>query len=462
VNAYDQVAYVNRPYSQTHPDHLAVIGRLHGLDAPPVERARVLDLGASEGGNIIPMAISLPEAQFTGVDLAAVPVERGNQVIRDLGLSNVRLLQMDLLEMGEDLGEFDYIIAHGLYAWTPPAVRDKILAIARAHLSPNGIAFISYNAYSGGHLRKVLREAMLLHIGDAIDPAVRLERARGMLQLFALGRPEPDEFDQAFAAEAAEVLDRSESSLFHDYLAEIYEPAYLGDFVAHAGRHQLQYLADAGAMDSANPNLSPGVMEAVAKSAANRIEREQYLDILRLRRFRQSLVCRAEVAIEDEWITQRAVGMFAAAPAEETAEGQFTGRSGVTAKTDHPAVIAFLRKLIAIWPRAERVAPAEAEMALKLFHGSMIDLRTTPGIAGRAGERPTASPLARYQSQRGDEEMSSLMHMSLPVGGDKARAFLALLDGTRDRAALAREAGITAEEVETLLAALGRLAMLVA
>ncbi|MGH9591634.1 MAG: hypothetical protein ACRD5L_00980, partial [Bryobacteraceae bacterium] len=83
MNAYDQVAYFNRPYSQTHPDHLAVIGRLHGLDAPPVERARVLDLGASEGGNIIPMAISLPGAQFTGIDLAAIPVERGNQVIRD-------------------------------------------------------------------------------------------------------------------------------------------------------------------------------------------------------------------------------------------------------------------------------------------------------------------------------------------------------------------------------------------
>src|SRR6476660_8181391 len=95
VNTYDQLVYANRPYAQTHPDHLAVLGRLHGMHPPPVDRARVLDLGASEGGNIIPMALTVPQTQFTGVDLAASPVERGNRVIRDLGLTNVRLVQMD-------------------------------------------------------------------------------------------------------------------------------------------------------------------------------------------------------------------------------------------------------------------------------------------------------------------------------------------------------------------------------
>jgi hypothetical protein len=215
-------------------------------------------------------------------------------------------------------------------------------------------------------------------------------------------------------------------------------------------------------MDSANPNLTVEVMAEVAKSASTRVEREQYLDILRLRRFRQSLVCRANVAIADEWDPACAAGLYAASPAEETGEGQFTGHSGVTARTNHPSAIAFLRKLIAIWPRAERVAPDDAEMALRLFRGSMIDLRTTPGIAVRAGERPMASPLARYQAHRGDQEMSSLTHQGLLVGDDKARHFLSLLDGTRDRPVLARDAGIAVDEVGTLLAALGRVALLVA
>jgi len=127
-NPYDRLAYVNQPIAQTHPDRLALLARLHGMEPAPLERARVLDLGASEGGNIIPMAMTLPSAEFTGIDLAALPVERGQRAIQELGLRNVRLLQKDLLDVDACFGKFDYIIAHGLYAWTPPVVRDKILA----------------------------------------------------------------------------------------------------------------------------------------------------------------------------------------------------------------------------------------------------------------------------------------------------------------------------------------------
>src|SRR5689334_24905811 len=97
MNAYDQLAYANRPNAQTHPAHLAVLSRLHGLDARPVERARVLEIGVSEGANLIPMAATLPQAEFVGIDLAATPVDRGNQTIAGLGLGNIRLQQMDLL-----------------------------------------------------------------------------------------------------------------------------------------------------------------------------------------------------------------------------------------------------------------------------------------------------------------------------------------------------------------------------
>jgi len=161
MNTYDQVSYSHLPTTETHPDRMAVLARLRGLNPPPVDRARLLDLGANEGGCLIPTALSLPHAEFVGIDLAAGPVERGNRIIRDLGLANARLVQMDLLDMdasfGASLGQFDYVIAHGLYAWTPPAVRDKALAIASENLSANGIALVSYNTYPGGYVRKLLR-----------------------------------------------------------------------------------------------------------------------------------------------------------------------------------------------------------------------------------------------------------------------------------------------------------------
>jgi hypothetical protein len=133
---------------------------------------------------------------------------------------------MNVLEIDEGFGEFDYIIAHGVYSWTPTDVRDKLLSIARAHLSAQGVAFVSYNTYPGGYVRKMLREMMLYHIGDETHPMRKLERARELLQMMAIGRPQPNAHEAAVAARAAELLERTDSALYHDDLSDSYEPVY--------------------------------------------------------------------------------------------------------------------------------------------------------------------------------------------------------------------------------------------
>ena len=170
MTAYDAVRYPNHPHVQTHPDRLATLATLFGMSPAPVERCRVLELGAGDGDNLIPMAFGLPHSEFTGIDFAAGPVADGARVIERLGLGNIRLLAMDLMEVGEDFGEFDYIIAHGLYSWAPAEVREHMLALCRRHLAPAGVAFISYNAYPGCHIRQMLREIMLYHTAGMEDP----------------------------------------------------------------------------------------------------------------------------------------------------------------------------------------------------------------------------------------------------------------------------------------------------
>src|SRR5262245_50406828 len=44
---YDEVPYASRPFPQTHPDHLAAVATLFGMEPPPVERCRVLELGCA-------------------------------------------------------------------------------------------------------------------------------------------------------------------------------------------------------------------------------------------------------------------------------------------------------------------------------------------------------------------------------------------------------------------------------
>jgi SAM-dependent methyltransferase len=461
MNAYDQVLYVNKAYPQTHPSRMAAIARLHGVDAPAVETARVLELGASEGGNLLPMAATLPQAQFTGIDLAGVPVERGNRAIRDLGLSNVRLIQMDLLEVDAALGQFDYVIAHGLYAWTPPEVRDKILAIARANLSPHGVAFVSYNANPAGYVRRILREMMLFRIGDAVEPGARLERARRALEMLAARRPKLSGVDAGIAGEAEEALKLPDSALYHDYLAPAYEPAYVAEFAAHAAGHGLAYLADAEGVDERRYHLEPALLEEIRRLAGgNRVVLEQYLDLVRLRRFRQTLVCRADVAVLDTAAPERAVGLYAATRARETAEGKFEIPGLASAQTAHPEVLAFLRGLAELWPCAARVEQRCAAVTLESWRAGVVELRATPGTARRPGATPQASPVARYQARCGQSEATTLDHRTVALENDAARRFLQLLDGSRDRDALAQAMPCGREEVDRRLEALGSLGLL--
>lgn len=460
MDAYDQVRYTNTPHAQTHPSRLFVLGRLAGLDPPPVENCRVLELGASEGVNLAGMAVVLRGANFTGIDLAGEPVARGERTISDLGLRNVRLLKMDVLEVGESFGQFDYIIAHGLYAWAPSPVREKILAIARNNLSPRGLAFVSYNTQPGGRLRQILHEMMMYRVGPAEDPQERLEKAREFLRVIASGRPSPDPLDVAVGERAEELLGLPDTLLLHDDLAENYEPVYFHDFAARAARHGLQYLGEARPLDTAPGNLRPEAIASVREMAAgDRIAEEQYLDFLRMRRFRQSLLCHAEAKIHHAWDVERAEGLYAASSARDNGDGSFSSPAGTRLTTSHPGRIEYLRRLIAAWPGSERVSSRDATLAAELFGAGVADLHAFPGVALRAGEKPCASPLARHQSASGEATVTTLWHRWINLEGEQSRRMLALLDGTRDRDSLAAAMDCSRETLEGQLDAIGRFAL---
>ena len=99
--------------------------------------------------------------------------------------------------------------------------------------------------------------------------------------------------DAALRAEFVRIAGESDSALFHDTLAEPNEPVWFHAFVEHARLHGLTYVAEALPSMMAGGGLAPRVREFLASS--DRLAREQYLDFARVRRFRQSLLCRSEV-----------------------------------------------------------------------------------------------------------------------------------------------------------------------
>jgi SAM-dependent methyltransferase len=477
ATSYDVVPYPGHPYAQTHPDRLATLAILFGLDPAAVETCRVLELGCGDGGNLIPMALALPGAQFVGMDSAATAIERGTDLAASLDLTNVTLESITFENY--DPAVFDYVIAHGVYSWVAPALRDRLLTLCHGALAPDGVAYVSYNALPGARIRHALRDMLRFHTEGMEDPRERAEQARVLLRFLVESWPPEREFTAALRHQAVQALERSDASLLHDELSHFNEPVGFAEFAAHAGAHGLQYLAEADFFEMQTAIAPEPVLDALL-AVEDPVRREQYLDFVKGRMFRQNLLCHTGARIDrsprPEVIERLAFSTPAAPTGPPDADGRvvFEDPGGMALTTDQPAVIAAFERAAERWPGAVWVRDlAEADRAvvcealLGAYAANMLSLHATPPrLAHRPGERPEASPLARRQAAE-SEFVTTLRHRSVRLEDNLGRRLVTLLDGTRDRAALAAELGPDAgdeveDELERSLDGLARLGLLVA
>jgi len=442
---YNEVAYPGHPFAQTHPDRMSAIAALFGVPFAPVRTCRVLELGCGDGGNIIPMAVALPQAHFAGIDLAEKPIAQGNETITALGLRNIKLHAADLLTVDASWGEFDYIITHGLYSWTPPVVRDQILKISKQNLAPDGIAYVSYNALPGGRIRQMLRELMLFQAADFEDPAERVDQAKALLGFVATAPVNPERFNRFIGEELERIRDREPWALFHDELGDIYEPVYFHQFIDHAATNGLQYLAEASLPDMEEGRLTPEAIATLdAIAGDNRVLREQYADFARCRAFRQTLLCHAEKEVDFPPKPERLADLYVSTAATAVSPDEFRGPLNAGLKTEHPQTQAMLHALIEAAPQALSVAELKPDLRILLATAmtGLVDLHTAPRpLSARPGPKPEVSPLARYQLAT-NLPLTTLHHATLMVEDPTERELILLLDGTRTQAALRQIPGV--------------------
>jgi SAM-dependent methyltransferase len=241
LTSYDELPYDSLPLPETQPDFLAAMARLHGFDAPDPSRARILELGCAQGGNLIPLAWRWPGSDCVGVELSRVQAEAGAAFVQALGLPNVRILHGDLAALPEDLGEFDYLIAHGVFSWVPPSVQQALLEVCRRHLSPHGIAYISFNVAAGWASLQPLRAALVERTAADLPAPARFQQALRVLDELEAEWTDPD-----LLKEIAYLKSAAPSYLFHEYLAEFNAPTGFGEFAAQLGAHGLRYVGEAG------------------------------------------------------------------------------------------------------------------------------------------------------------------------------------------------------------------------
>src|SRR5947209_2292095 len=157
---------------------MGTVAALFGTRPARPSSCHVLEIGCNDAANLLALAVAYPKSEFVGFDLAAKPVERATERVKQLGIENLRVFQGDVTQVGGELGRFDYVIAHGLYSWVPAPVRQHILRACRELLNEDGVAYISYNAYPAGHMRDMVRAMAIFHAQNFSPPADRAREAK--------------------------------------------------------------------------------------------------------------------------------------------------------------------------------------------------------------------------------------------------------------------------------------------
>ncbi|MBL8123013.1 MAG: methyltransferase regulatory domain-containing protein [Blastocatellia bacterium] len=470
--AYDAVAYPSFVFPHIRPDRLGAIAMLHGVDVPPIDNCRVLELGCGDGANLISIAYSMPGSQCIGLDLSIERIKEAKQIAEVVGISNADFHQADVMEFdAERFGRFDFIIAHGLFSWVPDFVREKILWIYSNCLEPNGVGYISYNAYPGWHLRGFIRDAMRFQSELISDPAEKVESAMNFLRFLKEGAPD-DSFLKSFLDAEIELSeDRPPQNLFHDELSDNNQPFYFTKFVEFAEKYGLQYIAESEPASAFERRFPDFVRQALERLGDDYLRREQYADFLKARRFRSSLICHKDVNINHRADRNRIDRLLVAsmsrpltpnAKLDDDSTVTFAGPAESEFTINHPFVKTALSFLSERWPERftyqalenivsehfPNYGEEEKQAGLQLLKGYLVELFHSTAVEFRCfapifllhiSERPKVSNFARWQAGSGYDYVNGMTGASMGIRDEMARALLLAADGTRTRDELVSE-----------------------
>ncbi|MGN6369480.1 MAG: methyltransferase regulatory domain-containing protein [Phycisphaerae bacterium] len=483
-SSYNTTPYSINAFPQTTPNRLAVIAALFGLASPKPEKCRVLELGCAAGGNLIPMALIHPQSAFTGIDLSERQIADGRKVIQQLQLPNLHLHHKSILDITPEFGQFDYILAHGVYSWVPPEVQSKIVDICKRNLSPSGVAYVSYNTYPGWHARAAIREMLWYHTEHLESPDARIAAARQLLAFLTQSIPATETAYSILLRQELALLQRTpDTYLLHEHLEQFNEPLYFHQFIARAAERNLQYLGEAnlGAMIPAN--FGAEAESTLRALSPDLLHMEQYMDFLRNRMFRQTLLCHDNLSLDHSLRPELLRQFHIASPAkpdgsslslhDETAQTFCMAGGGGHPKltTRDPLMKAALFHLSQIYPASmpykKLVIEAQSilekqtesgaaaggrnsgsghmetslkELPTRLLNAHLSNLveltLTPPAFTVTLSSHPIASPYARLRAAA-NEKITNLRLETVQLT-EPSRLLLTHLDGLHDRAALAR------------------------
>ncbi len=442
------------PYSQ--PDRLATLATLFGMTPPSLTTCSVLELGCCDGSNIIPTAYTLPKANIVGIDSSEQNIKTGQATIDALKLANINLKHTNILDIDADFGQFDYIIAHGIFSWVSPEVQAKIFSICEHNLTSNGIAYISFNTKPGCNVNNTIRDMMQYLSAPVDDPAVKINQHKALLKFLLDSTKETkDHYESFIGEEVNNLIQLPETFVCKELVEEKNEALYFHEFMEQAKTHNLKYLGDAFLHTMLSDSFSAPQKDSLQMFNSDLIVQEQMMDILSNRQFRHTILCHKDIELTRNLSSEILADLYITSSMQPVSDSyeKFENSRG-TISTPKLIVQAALRYLGNEWPRAipfnelleqarkitqSNAATDQETITNTLLMGyskGIIELQSQPtAITTTVSEFPKASPLASLQAKH-SAKITNLRNEWLIVKNTVCLHLLPYLDGKHSQADL--------------------------
>ncbi|MEK7991125.1 MAG: class I SAM-dependent methyltransferase [Thiotrichaceae bacterium] len=448
----DELPYTSQAMPYTHPQHLATIGQIFGMQAEKPHR--ILELACGDGSNILGIAQSLPQAECWAIDKSETKIAQAQQMAEQAKLQNVTLKAMDILDIDTSLGQFDYIIVHGIYSWGSTDVKQKIFQLCKQLLSAKGIAYVSYDTSPAGDSRRIVRQMLRYHSMGMEDSQQRLEQLHALFQfLIAANRDTNTAYSLMLQEEYQIFQQLPQPELYLDYIDADNEPVLFTEFMLQAHAQELDYLGDTFLKTMLPQNLAADTQQTLAAFEQNILQQEQYMDFARNRRYRHTLLVHKGIELERNLDISLIKDFYLCCDFQvnQVEEALHFVSSHGTVTTENAATQKVFAYLGQQYPRHVKIeellekteTQSEAQTIFEtLFSCCMqgvIELHIEPeSYSTNMSEQPFASPLARMQVESGLSLVTNLRNEPVEISNVLCLHLLPYLDGQHNHADLKR------------------------
>ena len=293
---FTDVGYTYGYFRETNPvfQRFCLLLRGWATDEPTLA-ARHCELGFGQGVSV-GIHAAAQGGQFVATDFNPAHAAHARQLATASG-SDALLLDdsFEQLLARPDLPQFDSISLHGIWTWVSRDNHQVITEIARRHLKPGGVFYISYNCFPGWAPAYPLRQLFALHDRFASTPhnaVARVDAALKFSQDLLAAQPNYLKLAPHLPERLKKIAEENRHYLAHEYFNREWNCMYFTDVADALAPAKLDWACSAVPLEGIDSvNLREDARSFLA-SIEHPLLREQARDYFVNQQFRKDLYLR--------------------------------------------------------------------------------------------------------------------------------------------------------------------------